>query len=738
MKLFSKRPLSLILCIMLGGFYFFVGRENTVYLIATVAPTALIAIIFIFKSLFQGRRRIITAALIAFLLSVLLSFAWSRTYFPLEHYGKEVDIEATVISADHTDTVHSTVVIRTETIDGKRDRHTVRIAGYKNTLSGINTGDRVQMRLTILKTEEGDKSYYTALGYSAVAGEPVSASVIGHGEFTLRYYFDLLRDNIADRFRLVSNKATGDFLSALLTGERESIDPNTRLNFTRAGISHILALSGAHLVILAFAANALLRSLRLNNKIRTVIVMLLVVLYMMLTGLSACVTRAGVMLLITSTLYLISERSDGVTSLTISVFLIVCAQPYSIYDVSLWLSALATLGLIFLSTISRRNESTLSLPRRILHVFRDAILASVFAISASIIVSMLTFDSFSTLSVPATIIFAPLTNVLMYLGLFGLIFGGIIPMNAVLILSTDFIKLLAEVFARPDFALVSFDFTALRVIAILLAVCFFALIVFADRKSAKRIVIVITSIFVLLNVSAIICSTAVKHDDGVVYSSGEYVDVLLVRSDGESALIASGSGKYVSRTAANTAKDAGVLSVDLLILPSYHTYSVELVEDTVSTILVDTVYLPKPETTDEYVMAQIVASKLSGMSADLRFYTYREAVHIGDTAYMSISRMQLASKRSDDCFVLATDGHLFAYVSTDIVNNYLPDVTAVINGCDTLVIGSCCGTVTIMPKNAERVHLGYGSEPSESTKEYLNEKGASVSNTDAPVKFDFD
>ena len=444
------------------------------------------------------------------------------------------------------------------------------------------------------------------------------------------------------------------------------------------------------------------------------------------------------MLLVTSALYLISERSDGITSLSISVFLIVCAQPYSVFDISLWLSAFATLGLIFLSTISRHPISKPSALRRILLVLRDSVLASVFAISASFIFSILSFDSFSTLAVPATLLFAPLTDLLIYLGIIGLAIGGVFPMNSLLIRLTETIKLIADVMAEPDFALVSFDFFILKVLGILLAVLFLALVVLVDKKDAKKTVLLIVVVFLALNLSAILCSTAVHRDDGVILTPSEKVDVMLIRSEGESALIASGSGKFTSHFAANSAKEQKMLSVDSLILSSYHMYTVELITDTVTDIRVKTVYLPSPETTDEYVMAEIIAQKLSGISTDLRFYSYEDAVHIGDIAYISVSRMQVEAKKSDDCFVLATDGHLLAYVSTDITDSYIADVTAVIHGCDTLIIGSRQGQITVLPKKASRVHLGYGATPSDKMIEYLDKKGASVSFTDAPTEFNFD
>ena len=51
MKILKKRPLALILCIMLGGFSFFAGYGWQIQLIASSLALSIIAIIFIFDNL---------------------------------------------------------------------------------------------------------------------------------------------------------------------------------------------------------------------------------------------------------------------------------------------------------------------------------------------------------------------------------------------------------------------------------------------------------------------------------------------------------------------------------------------------------------------------------------------------------------------------------------------------------------------------------------------------------------
>ena len=395
MKLFDRRPLSLILCIMLGGFCLFIRFEPLVSLLSGVAFFAVFCLTFVFKHLFMGRDVIVKVSLIALTISIFLASLWSYIFFPRNYYGEEVTVEGLVTYSEHTDEMSSTVVIKTDKINGKRDSHKLLIKGYKDELSGINAKDRLTCTLVIDSLDSYSrefKSYYISCGYSARATEISDVNILSHDNRTLSLYFLDIRDSVSDRFREISDYETGGFLAALLLGDRDAIDENTELSFIRTGISHILALSGAHLVIVSFAVMSILSLFKLNKKAKTAINCIFILAYMLLTGMSACVTRAGVMLIVTSLLFLLSRKGDTITSLIISVCIILLFQPYSAFDISLWLSAFATLGLVFLSfAFSAFEKKKRPVVIRILLWLLVASLATVFAVSASYLFCLFNF-----------------------------------------------------------------------------------------------------------------------------------------------------------------------------------------------------------------------------------------------------------------------------------------------------------------------------------------------------------
>ena len=71
MKILEKRPLALILCIMLGGFSFFADFGWEIKLIVSAVSLLSIGIIFIFDNLKKGRNALTVISLAALCISVL-------------------------------------------------------------------------------------------------------------------------------------------------------------------------------------------------------------------------------------------------------------------------------------------------------------------------------------------------------------------------------------------------------------------------------------------------------------------------------------------------------------------------------------------------------------------------------------------------------------------------------------------------------------------------------------------
>lgn len=156
--------------------------------------------------------------------------------------------------------------------------------------------------------------------------------------------------------------STTEFIIATITGDDSLLSPKSRDKFAQAGLSHILALSGLHVGIIAMVITIALYPLHLMGyrKLRYAITILSLWIYACATGLSPSVTRAVIM----TTIYLISliieRRNCALNALCFAALVILLFSPMSIYSVGFQLSFCAVISILLfankLNPINPRNR----------------------------------------------------------------------------------------------------------------------------------------------------------------------------------------------------------------------------------------------------------------------------------------------------------------------------------------------------------------------------------------------
>lgn len=164
------------------------------------------------------------------------------------------------------------------------------------------------------------------------------------GKVQFRWNTLFLRWN-AKLSALLSAHVTNDGLPlAMLLGNREQLSDVVQRDFRRAGILHLLAVSGTHFSALATMAERWLKKTRLSPGKRNGILGVLAVFYMLLTGMSGSVRRAGCMFLLGLACRQFGHKVQYFSSLNISCLCIVLFDPIAALDVGLHLSYLAVCG----------------------------------------------------------------------------------------------------------------------------------------------------------------------------------------------------------------------------------------------------------------------------------------------------------------------------------------------------------------------------------------------------------
>ena len=144
--------------------------------------------------------------------------------------------------------------------------------------------------------------------------------------------------------RLVPEPESGILLGIAL-GDRGSISADLAYAFSRSGTSHLLAISGFNMTLVASAVGAVLRG-RCGPRTRAIATVAAVVIYSVLVGLGASVVRSGVMAAITALGLALGRRAAAANGLCAAIAVMLALDPRTIGDASFLLSAGATAGLL--------------------------------------------------------------------------------------------------------------------------------------------------------------------------------------------------------------------------------------------------------------------------------------------------------------------------------------------------------------------------------------------------------
>ena len=140
-------------------------------------------------------------------------------------------------------------------------------------------------------------------------------------------------------------KEEASILIALLLGDDKYIEDDVMQNFRDANISHVLVISGMHISYLIMICMYVFSKL-FGIKKAHIISIIVILLYMCITGFSPSIVRAGIMAILFIVSKLIYRNSDILNNIGISALCILIFNPYTILNLSFQLSFGGTIAII--------------------------------------------------------------------------------------------------------------------------------------------------------------------------------------------------------------------------------------------------------------------------------------------------------------------------------------------------------------------------------------------------------
>ena len=332
-------------------------------------------------------------------------------------------------------TIHAEKIFFSKTFRKIRIDLLLKIYGYNG---GLKVGERIRFPAKLKEFNNFNnpgnfdyRFYMRSRGLFFVAIVSDGKYIVPMGEGKLRYIEKVLekvRGPLRNFFCERLSKTTGPIYAALLLGERQGITSKMREPFDRSGVSHIMAVSGLHLGLVAWLFFISIRwllslSYRLTlatdiRKLAAVITTLPVITYGFLTGLHLSTQRAMVMILVFLWSYVIGREKDPWSSLSLAAIIILAFNGDALFTVSFQLSFVAVAGILWLAPGIFSRISTFTMfekyfhKGRIIHSILSYTLGLIAVTLAATIMTMPLiahhFHRFSMVSLPANLTVVPI------------------------------------------------------------------------------------------------------------------------------------------------------------------------------------------------------------------------------------------------------------------------------------------------------------------------------------------
>lgn len=398
------RVFSILLAAFLVGVFvssFFVLDFYRIYQLAIIIVLFMLAISLIFHDYII---KIVTAAVIIFFGGFLL-FAFSNTKLDNINlpFGQEREFRGIIASYPDVSANSQTFFLATADF-GKSANIYIKTSRFPN----YNYGDEIKVKAKVEKpTNFSDfdwVSYLKRYGTVATTANNPQISLIasGKGNKVLEKLYLVRRG-----FELAVQRTLPEPESSLgigiLIGSKQGFSQDIISDFSKVGITHIIALSGYNVtIIIASLATILLDYLQRRQIFFISIVLIL--LFVAMTGAASSVIRAAIITLLIAYGKTIGRRADMTNLILLSAALMVAINPFVLrFDAGFQLSFLAFSGLIYFSPIVEKllgNRFFKYWPKLIKSVICETLAAQTFVLP-------LILSLFGLVS-----IIAPLTNVL--------------------------------------------------------------------------------------------------------------------------------------------------------------------------------------------------------------------------------------------------------------------------------------------------------------------------------------
>ena len=293
----------------------------------------------------------------------------------------------------------------------------------------VGVGDRVRVDGEISRPETGEDGfdyarYLSTKGVSAVVDATAVWPVDDERGWIGRVH---RRTDVALGYGLRPQEAA--VVRGMVLGDRSLIPEDLDEAFQRSGITHVLAISGQHVAVLAAAIFFALRLCAVPAGPRITATLVLAWLYIIVAGAPPSAIRAGVVATLVLAAGLLGRQLSPLHFMTTMLAAVLAYNPLLVFNTGFQLSVAAVFGILLLrKPLKSLVEGTLLRPfKEPPETVSNLLAASLAAQVATTPIIAVSFDEVSVVGVLTNLIAVPISGPILTLGLLGSLAGNVFP-----------------------------------------------------------------------------------------------------------------------------------------------------------------------------------------------------------------------------------------------------------------------------------------------------------------------
>jgi len=284
------------------------------------------------------------------------------------------------------------------------------------------------------------------------------------------------RKNIDEQIRKIYNPETAGFLRGILLADRSEINYNEKQDFINSGVIHILAVSGLHvgyiLLIFTFIFG------RFNVYIKSVLTIIGLILFLLITGVPPSAFRATVMAIVLISAFLMNRATNLLNSVAIAALIILIINPAELFNAGFQLSFSAVISIALIYPVFREKIEEKNFQNRLLRGLLLFLGVSLAAQIGTLPVTIYYFGKISLVALFTNLLVIPAAGIIVGIGIFSLVLSFSLPVVA------PFFTIVNEVLVKLIYSIIHFtggselSFLRIHNFSILDIITFYSLLIF--------------------------------------------------------------------------------------------------------------------------------------------------------------------------------------------------------------------------------------------------------------------